>query len=280
MKSINITKRAGWLFMLTVVVVLSSCYKKFDPKSYAPAFTISGFTQVSEIAPSNLVGYWAFDGTLIDSVSGSASTNVGTSFAGGFKGQAMKGALNSYVLATPSANFNTMTSFTVSCWVNTPPPSTGIIDIFSFGKTDGFWGNIDLFFENGGSNSNGRFRTHIFNGTDDKEFPTEGGSNFFDTWTSVTVTYDGASSHYILYINGSKVTDITATGFGPLKVTNPGKLILGSPQFNTTPSETTGSGSQSWASFLTGSLDEVRVYNKALNPTEVNALIVLQGKGK
>ncbi|MEO8403227.1 MAG: LamG domain-containing protein [Chitinophagaceae bacterium] len=280
MKSIHIAKRTGWLCIAAVAIVLSSCYKKYDPKSYAPAFTIGGFTKSSEIAASNLVGYWAFDGSLIDSVSGSASTNVGTSFAGGFKGQALKGALNAYVLASPSANFNSMTSFTVSEWVNTPPPSTGIIDIFSFGKTDGFWGNIDLFFENGGTNANGRFRTHIFNGTDDKEFPTEGGINFFDNWTNVTITYDGTTSHYLLYINGSKVTDITATGFGPLHVTNPGKLILGTTQFNTSPSETTGSGAQSWASFLTGSLDEVRVYNKVLTALEINALTVLQGKGK
>ena len=48
----------------------------------------------------------------------------------------------------------------------------------------------------------------------------------------------------------------------------------------TTPSQTSGASAQSWASFLTGQLDEVRVYDKALTPEEVNALVVLQGKGK
>ena len=42
-------------------LLLASCYKEFDPKSYAPAFTINGFTSSRDIKKSNLVGYWAFE---------------------------------------------------------------------------------------------------------------------------------------------------------------------------------------------------------------------------
>jgi hypothetical protein len=56
--------------------------------------------------------------------------------------------------------------------------------------------------------------------------------------------------------------------------------VLGAVQFQTTPSLTTSHGSEPWASWLTGSLDEVRVYNTPLTQEEVNALVVLQGKGK
>jgi hypothetical protein len=204
---------------------------------------------------------------------------VGTTFINGFKGEAFKGALNSYVTADVPTEMLSMTSFTVSLWVNTPPPSTGIIGLFSLSRTDGFWGNIEMFFENGSSNTDGKFRTHIFNGTNDKEFASNGIQNLFDKWVHIAVTYDGATSTYKLYANGSVVTTLDGAGFGNLVVTNPGKLVFGTAQFMTNPSIGC-CGPQGWASYLTGTMDEVRIYNKALTDVEVNALVVLQGKGK
>ena len=261
-------------------ILFTSCYKKFDTNSYAPPFTINGFSSVSQIEPASLVGYWAFDGSLIDSVSGVAAENTGTSFTGGFKGKAMQGALNSYALATPSAAITGMHSFTLAYWVNSPAPSTGIIGMVNLAKTDGFWGNIDMFFENGSSNTNGKFRAHITNGPVDSWVTKDGIVNMHDTWTAVALTYDEATTTFKLYINASAVTTNVATGFGPINFTNVGKLVFGCVQFQTTPSQTTATGSQPWASYLTGQLDDVRIYNKALTGDEINAMIVLQGKGK
>ena len=280
MKTFNKRILTGILPLLAVSMFLSSCYKKFDPADYAPQFTVNGFTSVSEIATSNLSSYWAFDGALLDSVSKNGGVGTATSFVNGFKGQALQGKLNGYALADPPASLNSLSSFTISFWVNTPPPTTGIIGLFSLARTDGFWGNIEIFFENGSSNTDGKVRTHLYNGKDDREFPSNGVVNLFDKWINLTATYDGTTSNYKLYVNGSVVTNTTASGFGPLKVVNPGKVVFGTAQFMTTPSQTSGSGSQSWASFLTGQLDEVRIYNKVLAPEEVNALVVLQGKGK
>jgi hypothetical protein len=50
-------------------------------------------------------------------------------------------------------------------------------------------------------------------------------------------------------------------------------------QFQTDPSIGC-CGKQDWASYLTGVIDEVRIYNVALTTEEINALVVLQGKGK
>lgn len=268
------------LSALLAILALGGCYKRFDPKSYAPEFSVSGFSGSDQIAPGHLVGYWAFDGELTDSVSGTSGENTGTSFANGFKGQALQGALNSYVLASPASALTAVTSLTLSLWVNTPPPSTGIIDVFSLTKTDGFWGNIEVFFENGSSNDNGKVRTHLYNGSADMTFASDGVVNLFDRWVNMTITYDAGSSTYKLYVNGAVVSTITQAGFGPLKMTNAGKIVFGAPPFMTTPSQTSGASAQGWASFLTGQLDEVRVYDKALTPEEVNALVVLQGKGK
>ena len=56
------------LFML-------SCQKKFDPASYAPAESFGGFASSDAIEPSSLVAHFAFENTLIDSVSKTSATN-------------------------------------------------------------------------------------------------------------------------------------------------------------------------------------------------------------
>lgn len=268
------------MLLTAIAFFLSSCYKKFDPDDYKPEFQIGGFSSVSEIAPTNLVAYYAFDGALNDSVSSTAGANTGTSFTGGFKGQALQGKLNSYVLADPSNAVKAMSSFTISFWVNTPPPSTGIITPVAISHGSSFWGNFEMFFENNSSNMAATVKTHIYNGTSDKEFAVTGIAGAFDKWVNLTATYDGSTSTFKLYMNGSVVGTVVSAGFGGMKVTNPGKIVFGTTQFNTVPSQTSTHGSEPWASFLTGQLDEVRMYNKVLTPEEINALVVLQGKGK
>ena len=136
MKKIIINK--GLLLVMISGLLLTSCYKKFDPKSYQPAFTVNGYSSVSQIGAGSLVGYWAFNDSYIDSVSNTAGTGVNTSFTGGFKGQALKGALNGYALTSPSNAIKNLQSFTITEWINTPPPSTGIIGIFSLSNTTHF----------------------------------------------------------------------------------------------------------------------------------------------
>src|SRR5689334_7039274 len=127
------------------MIGLSSCYKKFDTNSYAPPLNIGGFTSTKEIAPANLVGYWAFDGSLIDSVSGTSGANTGTSFTSGFKKQALQGANNGYVLFTPGTSITNMTSFTITYWVNSPVNTNGIVGLVNLSNSNQFWGNIDMF---------------------------------------------------------------------------------------------------------------------------------------
>jgi hypothetical protein len=57
-------------------------------------------------------------------------------------------------------------------------------------------------------------------------------------------------------------------------------MSIGTLQFQTTPSLTTNTGSQGWASYNPGLTDELRVYNKALSGTEISSLVALQGRGK
>lgn len=281
---------------MTVVLLLaacsftcSSCYKEFDPSSYAPPFVISGYSSSSAIASTNLVGYWSFDDNVTDSVSGSAGTNSGASYITGIKGKALSlsAASKAYVTAPASAAITGLQSFTVSYWVNpvfTDADSDGSIDgilgLVNLSNTISFWGNIDWFVENGSTATSTIVKAHVTSGATDTWITVPTLSNFFGTWSNHTLTYDAVTSTFTYYINGSKVTTATASWTGNIAFTNSGPLVFGTVHFQTTPSLTSNTTAQTWASYLTGALDEVRIYNTALTATELNALVVLQGKGK
>jgi hypothetical protein len=287
MKSINKNIFTG-LLLIAAGVSLTSCYKKFDPNSYAPPFTINGFTSVKEIQPASLVGYWAFSSDYADSVSGAAGTNAKTTFADGFIGKALSlsAANKSYVTFAPGAAITGMKSFTVSFWVNpvfNDANNDGKVDamcsLFTLANTKTFWGNIDMFVENNSTTTNAIMKAHVISGGVDTwmDFTF---ATLFNGWSHHALTYDAASSKLTYYINGAVVKSVTASWTGDLNFTNVGPIIFGTSQFQTTPPYGEATEAQSWATWLTGSMDEARIYNKALTASDLNALVVLQGKGK
>lgn len=274
---------------------VAGCYKAFEPSSYAPPFTISGFSKVKQIETSSLVGYWAFENSLADSVSQNAGTNSGTGFINGFKGKALSLDVNSksYVTFNPGSTITGMQSFTYSYWVNPTFVDSnsdggidGILGFVNLARTTDFWGDLDWFVENGSNNTAATIKVHVVSkassgtGTQDNWIVVTGYKGLFGSWSSHTLTYDAASSKITYYINGSQVGSATSSWGGALTIVDNGPFVFGCVQFQTNPSLGTAGGSQPWASYLTGALDEVRIYNKALTAEEVNALVVLQGKGK
>ena len=266
--------------MFVICGLLTSCYKKFDPKSYQPAFTVNGYTSTAEIGKGNLVGYWSFDGSYVDSVSKTAATGVGTSFTGGFKGQALQGANNGYVISDLTNAVKNATSLTIDYWINSPQNTTGILAPICISRADQFWGAFDMFYENGSSATSGNLKVH-FNGQSEVWFTNGNVTNPWSGWQNIALTYDATSSTFTLFQGGAAIATQSAAGLGNIIFpANATKLIFGTEQFQCTPSLGTAGGSQSWASYLTGQMDEVRIYNKALSASDLQALIVLQGKGK
>lgn len=248
-------------------------YQKGDPPPIA-----GGYVNSREVASSNLVAYWAFNGGLTDSVSGTAGTNAGTSFSSGFKGQALQGADSAYALATPSDAVKSMTAYTVSFWVNTPQ-NTGATGLVSLGNTQDFWGNINVFFENDGTSTKARFKTIFEDSGQVNDNGIQDVENGFNNWVQYLVTYDGAGT-IKSYVNGSMAAAKTIAGGGPIRFINVGPIVFGTLHFMTKPSSTSGSVSQDWAGYLTGKLDEVRIYNKALTELEISALYKLEKQGR
>ena len=269
-------------------ILLTSCYKKFDPSTYAPVFTINGYSSVDQIKPANLVGYWAFQGSLIDSVSSESAANSRTSFSTGFIGDGLglDVANSSYVTFDPSGTLKGMQSFSISFWVkpvfvdsNGDGGIDGILGFVNIANPNDFWGYLDWFIENGSNPSSATIKVHFRGGTLDTWIVKDGVTGIFGSWTNHTITYDATTSKVTYYMNGSVLVPATAVPWtGPVDFSGIGPLVFGCVQFQTNPSLGTAGGSQPWASYLTGTLDEVRIYNAALTATEVNSLVVLQGK--
>lgn len=262
-------------------LLISSCYKKFDPHSYMPALSIGGYTSASEVGAGHLVAYWAFNGSLVDSVSGASGVGTNVSFASGLKGQALQiGSSDSYVVFPNTSRLAGLQSFTLTLWVNAQQNTTGTGGILSLSDTTNFWGNMDIFFENGSTSSYGLLKIHVYNNGTDAWLGNYQINNIWGVWTHIAITYDAASSTFKVFVNGSKIATQTVNNYGAIHFVDMGPLVFGTSQFNTTPSLTSATGSQPWASFLNGALDEVRIYDEALSETDVNALARLEGRGK
>lgn len=297
MKKINI-KTLG--LILAAGLVATTCQKKFDESSYQPKLDIGGFSNSKEIAASNLVGYWAFNGSLIDSVSGASCTNFGSSFTTGIKGQGYQGSATAYATFNPGAALKNLKSYTIAFWMEATTNS-GAIGIFSLANTNDFWGNIDIYQDNGGTGEQTVFKVHMNNAN----VPWAG--QFTDSkvtikkWIHIAATYDAATSKYNLYqsgvaigvnsagnpantigptLNGSDPSLPPVTPYGQLKFVNPDAMVFGTFQFQTSPSLTTSAGPQGWATGFAGKLDEFRIYDRALTANEVSSLVLLEGRGK
>src|ERR1700744_76895 len=267
---------------------LSSCYKKFDQASYAPPLNVNGSTNANQIGKANLVAYWNFNNNLIDSVSKTAGTATNTSFSTGLKnyGTGLFGGNNAYVVSAVPANIQNLHSFTVSTWVNMPvSDSSAVYDLVGIANAQNFWSNLDIFFDGGGTSTNDRLKIHVWNnGTSVTGVDAWLGDYTVNApyggWVNITLTYDDSSSTFVVYYNGSSIGTSTFAGFAPLNWTGVQKMVFGTFPFMTNPSLTTGATAQDWATYLPGTMDEVRVYNRVLTNVEVGSLVALQRRGK
>ncbi len=265
--------------LLASAISLAGCYKKFDPASYAPPLRIGGYTSASEIAPGNLVAYWSFDGSSIDSVSKTTGDNKGVTFTDGIKGKCLQGASKSYMLFNPGASILNLQKFTVTMWVKSPQNTDGIVGLIGLSNTQSFWGNLDVFFENGSTETTGKLKVHVSGANQEAWLGNYDLQNPWNSWTHIALSYNGADT-FRIYVNGARIDSKAVTGYGPAKFVNPGKMVFGTMQFQTTPSLTSATSAQPWASYLTGNLDEVRIYNTVINDDDISSLSKLEARGK
>jgi hypothetical protein len=256
-----------------------------------------GFVNSSEIAPAELVAHFPFDGNVDDAksaVTGGAASGT-TSFVPGVKGQAFQGSPNGFIGYTNPGALASLTSFTVSLWINTTKHDGGAQGVFALTKEDGsFWSNFFMMIEGNNSPENRMFMKFHFekNTAPFVEHWVEPGGNFrpddmYNGWRHVALTYDAATSKVSLFVNGQKrdlpvgvedrKADAAGTPLGELSFKDATRFIIGGMQNHLGAPY---NAPEVWMLNYTGKLDEFRVFNKALTSQEISALQILERQGR
>lgn len=216
---------------------------------------------------NGLVGYWPLDGSLINWATGkvsdvSGSVNTGqllsmsttTSPVIGKIGQALNfNGSASYIDAGAGTSLNVTTQFTISAWVR--PTATKLQIIYGKGTA----GNTNFY--QCALDASGKLLGSVSNaGTG--IFPDSTTAIPLNKWTFVTCVYDStvSANNIKFYING--VPDVAigsntqTTGVGNVSAVD---AVLGNDLINA-------------GRIFNGSIDDVRVYNRALSALEVKQL--------
>ncbi|MGB8191690.1 MAG: LamG domain-containing protein [Chitinophagaceae bacterium] len=282
-------------------LILAGCTKPDldDDFSKGDPPPIGSFKNSSEVAAADLVSHFAFEGNGTDAkgkVTG-GTVKGPASFVAGKKGLAYQGATNAWIEYANSGDIGSLTSFTVSMWINTNKHDGGAQGVFAVTKADGsFWGNFFMLIEGAGAaetkmlvkvhfekNAAGVPNIeHWLETTGDKRI-----NDMYGGWRHVAFTYNETTSRFAMYANGTKVNfpDNEAirlaagpnTLLGALAFKNPNRFViggfqnqLGAPYNNPEP----------WMLPYTGKLDELRFYKKALTDQEINSLFQLEKQGR
>jgi hypothetical protein len=197
----------------------------------------------------NLVTAYSFDegtGTVVNDASGHGNTGTisnATWTANGKFGQALVfNGTSSLVTIADNTLLNLTTGMTLEAWVSPGTGNTGWRDII-------YKGNDNYYLE--GSTSTGAPGAGIMVGGSATE--TFGaGALAPNVWKFLTATYDGTTLRF--YVDGALVSSQPRTG-SIVTSTNP--LQIG--------------GDSLYGQFFQGTIDEVRVYNVALTPVQIQA---------
>lgn len=295
-------------------MLLTSCGSDDDGGKDLPP--IGGYNSADEVAAADLIGYWPLNGNGKESISGTNPSNeVNESWVDGIKGDALR--LNAGFLDYPSiAALNVQGgSITVSCWAkvsNTkqvPDGPSHISPIISFsGGPNENVGNLALFGNTHGLTSSDSIQMKAefhFKRPDGTEFggdainmtkmeqwmidDNNNGANpphaafankIGGKWAHVVFTYDGATGTARLYVNGQKISNPAwevRNGGDPMPMAffEPTRPIIGALN-----SVANGTSQDAWNAPLTGEIDEIRVFKKALIQADITALYQLEEAGR
>lgn len=162
-------------------------------------------------------------------------------FGGGYELDGM----NAYA-EMPTAILNGLDELTLSTWVN-------LQDLRTWQRIFDFGNGTDRYLFLTPMSETGKMKIAIKNG---------GGEQFIDSavvfpvdsWTHVAFTWSGDAG--ILYLNGHEVARNEELSIKPSDLAGTTGNFIGKSQFDVDP-------------YLTGRVDEVRLYNRALSPDEI-----------
>ena len=202
-------------------------------------------------------------------------------------GNAKEAGYLKYTLAQANC-IKSLKSFTFSAWVKRPALGSGAFFSVNGGEHD--WGStFHLMFDNSGVGEDGatyqQFNARIDSykeGEDGAKFqascwPNVQGPEFakVDEWFHIVRTYDATTGAWVVYVDGVKTHDGVheygdpAGPFGDLDLTSSTMKAL---YVGGWAAIIDGVNNQDWMTYFNGSIDEVRMYNRALTDQEIGQL--------
>jgi Concanavalin A-like lectin/glucanases superfamily len=289
------------MILLSSVVLIIRCGDDVNP-SLPP---IGGYDSADEVGAPDLVAYWSLDGNGKENISNtSPSTTTGAEWETGVKGKGVK--LTNGYLAYPSitALTSNMNAYSISSWVklynNQTETSGSVSTIFSLARPNEWIGNINLYAETGqkkvendsikikqgfSSSTSGVQVYENFNKLeswmveDNLITPGKhvaGPNKIGGQWAHIVATWDGSNNTFIIYSNGQKISSPAFEIRGDntsIVLDTPTTPIIGAfGNHATTP--------DAWNKPMTGNIDELRVFKKALTRAEIGALYELELAGR
>ena len=244
---------------------------------YVP-IAINGYYASSQIAPTNLIGYWAFETSYIDSVSkkvGVANHASSLSFVTGKKGKALQIATPGYVDTQVGSTISGLDSLTMVCWMQFPNTNgTFTYMPFSLNAAGYSWEQTKFFmlFNNADNTAGSYGKVCVMDHWFDKGqvWPKMLDGN----WHQMAISYNGSNGNLRIYIDGTLLAASSGYNLGYTQANfgTANSFTLGGP-------DDTAHTANGWMNSLGGNLDEFRVYNKELTPIEVQSLYFLQNNG-
>jgi MYXO-CTERM domain-containing protein len=226
---------------------------------------------------TGLVAYWTLDtitagtpSTTADSVGTNTATLNGTTgptTAAGQIGNAFVfSAADSEYLSVVDAtalNFGMTTDFTVALWAQPTDLANKLRVINKWDAVNNKGWLLDFNSDAGGANLGGAIRFRISDGTNNSPLVTAAGVlTSTTTWVHVAAVADRANGMLHLYVNGTEV------GGSPFAIVNNATTTVD------TTGISLGMGTivNGLGNYYAGMLDDVRLYNRVLTPTEISAL--------
>ena len=210
--------------------------------------TSFGFNEASGAAIDGAVGKVTGD------VANNGTLNAGVTRVPGRAGNAVAFNGTSGMITVPDAAALRVQKMTLSAWVKSSSPSTesswrDVILKETMGDLAyGLYANAD---------TDGGPTAYIRRAPTSSTITQHAGSATripANTWVHLATTYDGTALR--MYVNGVQVGSLNATGN---IVSSTAPLTIG--------------GNRVWGEFFKGAVDDVRIYNRALSPSEIQSLM-------
>jgi alpha-L-arabinofuranosidase len=212
----------------------------------------SAGTATATITIASQVAWYKADSTSGNTLSDSSGNNKNANITGshswtaGVSGDAI--AFSGGYASLPTGIVGSLGDFTISAWIKVNTLSTWE-RVFDFGT-----GTNSYMFLTPDNGTNNTLRFAITDGGDNNEQRLNGPAIPTGVWTQVAVTLAGTVG--TLYVNGVAVATNSAMTLHPSNLGNTNLNYLGKSQFSGDPA-------------YSGSIDDFRIYNQALSPSQV-----------